>query len=119
MPDHARQLTPAECRSHLYQHLSGVVAYWRDLPEQQLLAGNPGGDVGHERLTGLLFSILSTIDGSALAIPGFHLIPDVTAGEQEHAIAHREDFWPREPINSATELHAEFPFDSIPKASGN
>ncbi|MBD8663043.1 hypothetical protein IFT59_07225 [Rhizobium sp. CFBP 8752] len=87
----------------------------RDLPEAQLLAGNAGGDVVHERLTGLLFSILSTLDGSSLSIPGFLLVPDVTAEEKEEAIVSGEEFWPREPINGGgLELHAAFPFQLIP-----
>lgn len=115
MPDHARQLTPAECRSRLYQHLGGLLVYWRDLQENQLLAGNPDGDITHERLTGLLFSILAAIDGSALSLPQFHLRPVVTMEDEEFAIANRQVYWPRAPINVGVEMHAEFRFDAIPR----
>ncbi|WP_156379673.1 hypothetical protein [Rhizobium sp. Leaf383] len=57
---------------------------------------------------------MSTLDGSSLSIPGFTLVPDVTDEEQEEAIAAREEFWPREPINGGIELHAAFPFQLIP-----
>ena len=114
MPDTARQLLPAECRARLFAHLGGLVAYWRDLPEIQLLAGNPNGDATQERLSGLLFSFLSTMDGSSLAIPGFLLTPNVSADEQEEAIAEGEEYWPREPINKGVQMHEAFPSQLVP-----
>lgn len=110
----ARQLLPAECRARLFAHLGALVAYWRDLPEAQLLAGNPDGDVTQERLTGLLFSFLSTMDGSSLSIPGFQLVPNVRDEEQDEGIAAGEEYWPREAINRGVEMHAAFPFQLIP-----
>lgn len=95
------QLTPYEARQRLFQHLAPMIAYWRDLPETQLLAGNPDGDPIEERLSGFLFSVLVTLDGSA-ALPGFDLIP-------------RDDAeWPTSSINADVELHAVFPEGIIP-----
>ncbi len=110
----ARQLLPAECRAKLFGHLGALVAYWRDLPEQQLLAGNADGNVTQERLTGLLFSMLSTLDGSSLSIPGFLLVPHVSPEERAEAIADGEKYWPSEAINANVEMHAAFPFQLIP-----
>ncbi|MFQ6238221.1 hypothetical protein [Sinorhizobium meliloti] len=67
-------LTPYEARQRLFQHLAVMIAYWRNLPEAQLIAGSPDGDVTEERLTGFLFSTLVALDGSA-SLPGFDLIP--------------------------------------------
>ncbi|NTE54378.1 hypothetical protein G6M78_04725 [Agrobacterium tumefaciens] len=78
-----------------------MVAYWRDLPEAQLLAGNPNGDVTQERLTGFLFSTLVALDGSA-SLPGFDLIP------------RDDEEWPSTSINADVELHAVFPEGIIP-----
>lgn len=91
-----------------------MTAYWRDLPEVQLLAGNPDGDVTEERLTGLLFLMLTAIDGSALSLPGFLLVPKVSPGDREAAIADGEEYWPSAAINEGVELHAAFPFQLIP-----
>lgn len=94
-------LTPFEARQRLFQHLATMLAYWRDLPEGQLLAGNPDGDPIQERLSGFLFSTLVAIDGSA-SLPGFDLIP------------RYDDEWPSVSINSDIELHAVFPEGIIP-----
>ncbi|WP_167549647.1 hypothetical protein [Ensifer aridi] len=34
-------LTPFEARQRLFQPLAAMVAYWRDLPEAQLLLATP------------------------------------------------------------------------------
>lgn len=94
-------LTPFEARQRLFTHLATMVAYWRDLPEAQLLAGNPNDDVTQQRLTGLLFSTLVALDCSA-SLPGFDLMP------------RDDDEWPSTSINSDVELHAEFPEGIIP-----
>ncbi|ARQ56894.1 hypothetical protein Kim5_CH00786 [Rhizobium sp. Kim5] len=108
----ARELLPAECRARLFAHLGAMTAYWRDLPEAQLLAGNSDGDVTEERLTGLLFSMLTAIDGSALSLPGFLLVPKVNPDDRE--AADGEEYWPSAAINEGVELHAAFPFQLIP-----
>lgn len=96
-------LTPFEARQRLFEHLAAMIAYWRDLPEAQLLAGNPDGDPVQERLSGFLFSTLVALDGSA-ALPGFDLVPrDDGDGE-----------WPTGSINADVELHAVFPEGLIP-----
>ncbi|MQV12222.1 hypothetical protein GHL01_00485 [Sinorhizobium meliloti] len=110
----ARELLPAECRARLFAHLGALAAYWRDLPEAQVLAGNPEGDVTEERLSGLLFSMLTAIDGSALSLPGFLLVPKVSPEDREAAIADGEEYWPSAAINLGVELHAAFPFQLIP-----
>lgn len=94
-------LTPFDARQRLFQHLALMVAYWRDLPEHQLMAANPDGDPVHERLSGFLFSTLVAIDGSS-ALPGFDLVP------------REDEEWPTTSINADVELHAVFPEDLIP-----
>ncbi|KAA1237122.1 hypothetical protein FHL81_10815 [Agrobacterium tumefaciens] len=98
-------LTPFEARQRLFTHLATMVAYWRDLPEAQLLAGNPDGDPIQERLSGFLFSVLVAIDGSA-SLPGFDLIP------------RDDEEWPSTSINADVELHAVFPFELIQPPKG-
>ncbi|AMD59394.1 hypothetical protein AWN88_14065 [Agrobacterium tumefaciens] len=89
-------LTAFEARQRLFHHRAAMLAYWRDLPEAQLFAGNPDGDPIQERLSGFLFSVLVAIDGSA-ALPGFDLVP------------RDDEEWPTSSINSDVELHAVFP----------
>lgn len=101
-------LTPHEARQRVFTHLAAMVAYWRDLPEAQLLAGNPNGDPVHERLTGFLFSTLVALDGSA-SLPGFELMPR-DGGDEE---------WPTGSINADVELHAVFPFELIQPPKGD
>ncbi|KQZ50342.1 hypothetical protein ASD54_08800 [Rhizobium sp. Root149] len=94
-------MTPHEARQRLFAHIAHLVTYWRDLPDVQVLAGNPNGNPTHERLTGLMFSMLVAIDGSS-ALPGFDLIPRDDDGE-----------WPTESINADVELHAVMPEDLL------
>ncbi|MBB4102380.1 hypothetical protein [Allorhizobium borbori] len=93
-----------EARQRLFTHLAAMLAYWRDLPPEQLLRGNPDADPVHERLSGFLFSTLVAIDGSA-ALPGFDLVP------------RDDNEWPTTSINENVELHAAFPEDLIPPPS--
>ncbi|QIX22383.1 hypothetical protein FOB41_15130 [Agrobacterium pusense] len=90
-----------EARQRLFAHLATMIAYWRDVPEEQVLAGNPDGDPSEERLSGFLFSTLVALDGSA-ALPGFDLVP------------RDDDEWPTTSINADVELHALFPEGLIP-----
>ncbi|CAN7331890.1 hypothetical protein [Neorhizobium tomejilense] len=90
-------ITPHEARQKLFEHLAAMLLYWRDLPPEQVLAGNPQGELVHERMTGFLFSMLVAVDGGA-ALPGFDLVP------------RDDDEWPTTSINADVELHAAFPF---------
>lgn len=83
-----------------------MLAYWRDLPEAQLLAGSPDADPVHERLSGFLFSTLVALDGTA-SLPGFDLVP------------RDDDEWPTTSINADVELHAVFPEGITPPKAKN
>lgn len=93
-------ITPHEARERVFQHLAAMLVYWRDLDPRQVLAGNPGGELVHERLTGFLFSVLVALDGGA-ALPGFDLVP------------RDDEEWPTTSINADVELHALMPFDLL------
>lgn len=93
---------PVECRQAFYQHLALMIDYWSDLPAERLsIPGSPPRSEAHERLEGLTFSILVAIDGGAMTLPRFKMIPD----------PHPEDTngWPADvDVADGVELHDEF-----------
>ncbi len=62
------ELTVEQAGQLFLQHTAGLVEYW--------LNESKTTDV-KDKMTGLAFSILSTIDGSNVVIPGFKLIPNI------------------------------------------
>ena len=67
----SREWTEEEVRSHFLNHVHAMVEFW--LRDDLDLKGSP--DELRERLEGLAFSILSTIDGSSVDVPAFILAP--------------------------------------------
>ncbi len=62
------ELTVEQAGQLFLQHTAGLVEYW--------LNESKTSDV-KDKLSGLAFSILSTIDGSNVVIPGFKMIPNI------------------------------------------
>ena len=94
--------TSDECRQALYGHLAAMIDYWRDLPADRLsLPGSPPRSEAHERLEGLAFSILVALDGGAMTLPRFAVIPDPHPDDT--------DGWPADvDVADGVELHNEF-----------
>jgi hypothetical protein len=79
-----REYTVKETQEKLIRYLWGVLDYW--LYESR--ATNT-----RDKMEGLLFTILSTLDGSSADIPGFQLIPYVGTGDKEHHIKFGENWY--------------------------
>jgi hypothetical protein len=62
-----REYTVEEVRKQFLEHIWHLTDYWNKAER--------AGDQ-KDRLEGLAFSILSTLDGSSVAIPGFIVAPD-------------------------------------------
>lgn len=87
--DVPRAWTREEMTEQLLHHFIGMVDYWDSVDIIQV-----GPMSQKERMHGLLFSILSTLDGSSMGIPGFILTPSVTAEDQQFNEAIGENWWP-------------------------
>lgn len=80
MSDEPHEYTPDEIRDMLLDHIWSLIRYW----------GNPAENLGdtQKRLEGLAFSILSSLDGCSLNLPGFALVP---MGYEEDKEYHKEE----------------------------
>lgn len=68
-----REYTSDEIAQLFIQYVRETISYWETLPEKTL----------YERLEGVAFSILVAIDGDAIALPGFALIPGSNEDDRE------------------------------------
>lgn len=88
--------TPEEVRDELLRHFAGLVDYW-DRPE--LLRSQK------QRLSGLVFSILPTLDGSAISFPAFDLVPSPHEDDKEYLASEGLDWFEPVSINEDCHLH--------------
>ncbi len=99
----SRQLTEDEVKALFIRKVWAIVDYWQTLP-------NPSCPPAE----GVAFNILSTIDGSACDLPGFHLIPFVSAEDRDYFIRQDENYFPVTPqgvsdgVDIAGSLHDAF-----------
>lgn len=92
-----RVLTIDEVRERLCMRIHHLVTYWHFLPQASM----------RERLDGLAWSILSTLDGEALDMPGFIMQPR-SCPEDEAFYRERGDCWYPSGIDIAGALHEQF-----------
>lgn len=81
-----RQYTDEEVRDRFLDHLAHAVRYW--LNESRV------SDT-EAKMTGLVHSILATIDGSAAGLPGFILAPSPHPDDEEFHRREGENWYPR------------------------
>lgn len=70
-----RSYTPEEVRDQLLAHIWGMVAYWEKEDRRP--------DV-HYKLSGLAHSILSTLDGCSMDLPGFLVAPTTDPVDEQY-----------------------------------
>lgn len=88
----AREYTTAEVKAKFLAYMWTLIDYWD--------ANKPNK---REALEGLAFSILSTIDGDSLELPGFLLLPNPHEDDKEYMQSHGENWFPA-PIEGMLEL---------------
>lgn len=60
-----REYTEKEVQEKFIKHIKGLITYWDNVDNRTC----------KEKMEGLAFSILATIDGSSMDLPGFILAP--------------------------------------------
>lgn len=98
----AKEITPEEARYLFMKHIADMVNYW----DKESRAGT-----NRERLEGLAFSILVTIDGGSSGLPGYTLSPLSRSDDDiRYAKENGFDYYPKEPMDIAegAALHEEF-----------
>ena len=84
-------------REKLLKHLLGLIDYWLTTdvtgPEFQDSIKNEGGEQRY-RMFGLLHSILTTLDGGSMAVPGFIVAPMPAPEDKQYHKDRCEDYYP-------------------------
>ena len=106
-----RAWTAEEVRDMLIKKIRDITAYWAttNLPN---LARTPEEDIRY-RCDGVAFTILSTLDGGSLGLPGFDLIPMPHPDDKQYHKDHGEN-WFDPKTRISTTLH-EFYHKRDPK----
>ena len=80
-----RQWTNDEVRDKFLKHVAMLTKYW----DTQV-----GNKTSKEKLEGLAFSILSTIDGCNYGLCGFQMIPHVHPDDKEYNKENGDNWYP-------------------------
>ena len=83
-----RVKTEEEIREKFLSHVRSLINYWdrvdgKDAPKTQ-----------KDRLAGLAFSILVTLDGEAADLPGFIVAPNPHPDDKEYHISEGSNYYP-------------------------
>lgn len=98
MAEQPRALTKEEIRRKFLQHIARISKFWADLESEK--NGQPISV--QERLDGLAFSILVTLDGGELLFPGFVLAPNPHPEDMDYHKEHGTNWFP--PITDIGDL---------------
>jgi hypothetical protein len=107
-----REYTEDEVREKFLKYCWSMVYYWENLPDKTT----------SEKLSGLMFSLLSTLDGSSMELPSFIVAPLPHPGDKEYLKGNGENWFPEnndESINAdiGGSLHENF-YRFNPKQEG-
>lgn len=79
----SKEKSEDEVREEFLNHIRGLVEYWDGVEK----------DTTKEKLEGLAFSILSTLDGNT-SLPSFIVAPLPHEDDKEYSIDNDEDYYP-------------------------
>lgn len=80
----AREYTTDEVREMFMNHIRGLISYWDDVLDR----------TPREKLSGLAHSILVTLDGGSIAVPGFIVAPCPHESDRQHHSDQDENWFP-------------------------
>lgn len=91
-----RVYTPDEVSEKLVKHFWHLLQYWEELPDQTT----------SEKMSGMLHSILATLDGASGDMPGFKVIPITHKTDKDFRGAFGENWYPEKDVDVAGGLHS-------------
>lgn len=100
-----REMTPNEVREALLCHLWEIIDYWDQFEDRE------GARTVRDRISGAVFSVLSTLDGSSIGLPGFIIMPDPCEEDRDYLTQHGINWFPNATADGRTDigpLHEEF-----------
>lgn len=80
-----REKTETEVQQDLIEHIWGLIRYWER---------DNGAKSSRDKLEGLAHSILATLDGCSIELPGFAIIPNPHPDDKEYYIENGENWYP-------------------------
>lgn len=87
--DKPRAYTAEEMRDLLIKHFINLARYWAKEPNQSV----------EQKCEGVVFSILSTLDGCSLDLPGFTIIPSPHEDDKAFYISEGRNWFEAVVIN--------------------
>jgi hypothetical protein len=97
-----REKTANEVRTEFIDYCHARMEYWLSLP----------GITTRERVNGAVFSVLVALDGEAVTLPGFFVVPDPHEDDQRYHADRGENWYPpfdlEDPCDIGGGLHEAF-----------
>jgi hypothetical protein len=90
-----REYTQEEASEKLIKHFWFILQYWEDLPDKTT----------HEKMSGMLHSILATLDGASGDMPGFKVIPITHPTDKEYHKSFGDNWYSQTDVDIAGDLH--------------
>jgi hypothetical protein len=87
----SKEKTVDEMREEFLSHVRTLIKYWDEVD------GPDSPKTTKDRLAGLAFSILVTLDGGAADIPGYLIIPNSSEEDKGWYKQQGEDYYPIPP----------------------
>ena len=78
------EYTKDEVREMFLEHVSNLIDYWANVPHQ---------DSVYDRLHGLAFSLLGTVDGVSGGMPAFYLVPCPHEDDKQYNIDNGKSYF--------------------------
>ena len=92
-----RPYTEDEVRDQFISYIHILIRYWNDVDKPTC----------YEKMAGLAFSILSTLDGESVELPGFKVIPDPHPDDEGFHRLEGENWYPDD-VDIGGSLHERF-----------
>jgi hypothetical protein len=80
----SREYTRKEVKDQFLQHVRRLINYWETVDKEMSSI---------KKLEGLAFSILATIDGCGVGLPGFILSPNPHEDDKQYCIDEGENYY--------------------------
>ena len=80
-----KEYSKEEIQQQFVNHLWALIAFWEHCPHCKC---------EHDKLTGLVHSILCVLDGASGSLPGFLVIPSPHEADKAYQIERGEDYYP-------------------------
>ena len=93
------EYTRDECCKLFIEHIWTMINYWDTVKS---FDGHPGSQ--RDRLSGLVHSILATIDGESGDMPAFLLIPAPHEDDKEWCRKRGSNWWPEPRVDDLCDL---------------